>query len=65
MAIDLKAEFSSSLLADNTNQRSSITKDLMKAIEDRQETMKKRFETMIQYKVNIFFDEAPTVASDE
>jgi hypothetical protein len=60
MVLDLKEKF---LLLDNANLQIS-TEDLIQAIKHREEIMKKRFETMILYKVNTFFDEAPVATSE-
>ena len=60
MAMDLKEKF---LLINNANLQLS-TDEFIKAIKHREEIMKKRFETMIQYKVNTFFDEAPMASSE-
>jgi len=60
MAIDLKEKL---LLIDNANLQMS-TEELIQTIKHREEIMKKRFEKMIQYKVNTFFDEAPMASSE-
>jgi hypothetical protein len=60
MAMHLKEKL---LLIDNANLQLS-TEELIQTIKHREEIMKKRFETMIQYKVNTFFDEAPMASSD-
>ena len=60
MAMDLKEKL---LLIDNANLQLP-TEDLIQTIKHRGEIMKKRFETMIQYRVNTFFDEAPMASSD-
>ena len=60
MAMDLKEKF---LLINNANLQLS-TDEFIKAIKHREEIMKKRFETMIQYRVNTFFDEAPTASNE-
>jgi uncharacterized membrane protein len=60
MAMDLKEKL---LLIDNANLQLS-TEELLQTIKHREEIMKKRFETMVQYKVNTFFDEAPMASSE-
>ena len=60
MAMDLKEKL---LLIDNANLQLS-TEELIQTIKHREEIMKKRFEKMIQYKVNTFFDEAPVATSE-
>jgi hypothetical protein len=60
MAMNLKKKL---LLIDNANLQLS-TEELLQTIKHREEIMKKRFETMVQYKVNTFFDEAPMASSE-
>jgi hypothetical protein len=60
MAMDLKEKL---LLIDNANLQLS-REELLQTIKHREEIMKKRFETMVQYKVNTFFDEAPMASSE-
>ena len=60
MAIDLKEKL---LLMDNANLQLS-TEELIQTIKHREVIMKIRFETMIQYKFNTFFDEAPMASSE-
>jgi hypothetical protein len=60
MAMDLKEKL---LLIDNANLQLS-REELIQTIKHREEIMKKRFETMVQYKVNTFFDEAPMASSE-
>ena len=59
-SIDLKEKF---LLLNHDNVHVSAN-EFIKAIEDREGIMRKRFETMIQYKINTFFDEAPTASNE-
>ena len=57
---DLKEKF---LLVNHDNLQVS-SDQFIKAIEERAEIMRKRFETMLQYKLKTFFDEAPTTSSE-
>ena len=59
-SIDLKEKF---LLLNHDNVHVSAN-ECIKTIEDREGIMRKRFETMIQYKIKTFFDEAPSASNE-
>ena len=44
---------------------SDCNETLKQAIENRQQTMRKRHETYLKHKMNTFFDQAPTAVSNE
>ncbi|CAF1326068.1 unnamed protein product [Didymodactylos carnosus] len=57
---DLKEKFT---LLHHDNLQVS-TDQFVKAIEERATMMGKRFDTMLQYKLKTFFDEAPTISNE-